>query len=264
MRTFSRVLPGALVALFCASVAMAQVNTTPFQAAGVTWGQKVSSLIGPGASTEFWFAGIVRPGRSYCVEAGNFEGAVPGTSTFGDHVAFVNLSVYLNDSTTLIVSRNGAAEEPFGFGGARACWIATVIDTNRIKLTPQVAVVPATAQYLTLHFVETTLFCPWFFIAGDYNAFSLIRNASLSTLSGVVVTWRGINGAVAGTTTVSVPPNGAIVLNARDFVDPAIFSNGTIEIAHAGSPGQLSGSTTTLSGTTGIGFDADFKARPTW
>ncbi|HEY6147801.1 MAG TPA: hypothetical protein VIZ69_08880, partial [Thermoanaerobaculia bacterium] len=59
-------------------------------------------------------------------------------------------------------------------------------------------------------------------------------------------------------------PNGAIVLNARDFVNPAVFSNGTIEIAHTGSPGQLSGSTTTLSGTTGIGFDADFKARPTW
>jgi len=53
-------------------------------------------------------------------------------------------------------------------------------------------------------------------------------------------------------------------LNARDFVNPAVFSNGTIEVAHTGSLGQLTGSTTTLSATTGLGFDAQFAARSPW
>jgi len=243
---------------------MAQANVSPFQAASVMWGQKVASHIGPGATTQFWFAGNTVTGRGYCAEAGNFESAVPATSTFADQVSFTQLDVYLNDGITLVASNTFAAQEPFGAGLSRACWIATTTNTYRIKLSPSASVVPSSAQWVTLHFVDTTLFCPWFFVAGDYNAFTLLRNSSASTLSGVVVTWRGLNGTVAGTTTVSVPANGGLVLNARDFVNPAVFSNGTIEVAHTGSPGQLTGSTTTLSATTGLGFDAQFGARPAW
>ncbi len=108
------------------------------------------------------------------------------------------------------------------------------------------------------------MFCPWFFIAGDYNAFSLIRNASDVPASGVIVTWYGLNGAIAGTTTIAIPGNGTAILNARDFVNPASFSNGSVVISHIGSPQQLMGSTTTLSATTGLGFDALFEQHQAW
>ncbi len=133
--------------------------------------------------------------------------------------------------------------------------------TNYIRLTPFSAT--TATQIVTLRVVETTLFCPWFFVAGDYNAFSLLRNTANSSRS-ITVTWRGLSGASAGTTTVTVPANGTVILNARDFVNPATFSNGSVEVAHAGSPEQIVGSTTTLSGTTGLGFDAMFEQRRPW
>ena len=92
----------------------------------------------------------------------------------------------------------------------------------------------------------------------------MIRNTSVTPLPGVVITWRGLTGAQAGTTTVAIPANGTVILNARDFVNPALFSNGSIEIAHPGSPEQIQASTTTLSGTTGLGFDAVFGQRKAW
>jgi hypothetical protein len=94
--------------------------------------------------------------------------------------------------------------------------------------------------------------------------FTLIRNTSSSALAGVVVTWRDLAGIVGGTTTVTVPTNGTVILNARNFVDPGLFSNGSVEIAHTGSPQQLTASTTTLSGTTGLSFDAPFTQRQPW
>lgn len=263
MRILQRVICGTVI-LLSGLALKAQMNVAPFETASVMWGQKVSSRIGPGATTQFWFSGLSVAGRCYCAEVGNFEGAVPGTSTFGDQAPFTALTAYLNDGITVVATGTFTAQEPFGETFSRVCWIAGVTDTYRIKLTPSASVVPASAQWVTLHFVETTLFCPWFFVAGDYNAFTLLRNSSATTLSGVVVTWRGLNGTVAGTMTVSVPANGGLALNARDFVNPAVFSNGTIEVAHTGSPGQLTGSTTTLSATTGLGFDAQFTARPTW
>ena len=68
---------------------------------------------------------------------------------------------------------------------------------NLVKLTSFIGV---PAQNIELRFVETTLFCPWFFVAGDYNAFSLIRNNSNTALNSVLVTWYGLNGTVAGST----------------------------------------------------------------
>lgn len=129
-----------------------------------------------------------------------------------------------------------------------------------VRLTSgQIANVPT-----TLRFVETTLFCPWFFIAGDYNAFSLIHNTSSTFLSGVEVRWRSLSGVLSASTTVNISPYGTVILNAKDFVAPGTFTSGSVEIAHAGAPDQLKGSTTTLSGTTGLSFDALFEQRRNW
>ena len=239
-----------------AGFSAAQVNTTSAAAADFAWGQNLISNDN-GTTSQFWWQGVVQPGRSYCVESGQ-------VAANGQPGLFVNtiLTIFGNDATTVITTNDeGNNNEPKVHGFSKACWIATLSDINFIKVTPASA---TNSSLISLRFVETTMFCPWFFIAGDYNAFSLIRNTSVSTLSGVVVTWYGLNGTQAGTTTVSIPGNGTVILNARDFVNPATFSNGSVVITHTGSPQQLTASTTTLSGTTGLGFDALFVQREQW
>jgi hypothetical protein len=245
-----------LAALATARTVHAQANTTAGTAANVQWGQTALSIEN-GGSSETWFLVRVVAGRSYCVDTGNTE-----HSLLSERSIDTKLFVYHPDGTTEITHNDDiTTNEPQALHFSRACWIPTISENNYVKMTP---FSPSPASYVSLRFVETTLFCPWFFVAGDYNAFSLIRNTSGSPLSGVLVIWRDLSGSVAGTTTVSVPGNGTIILNARDFVNPIAVSNGSIEIAHTGSVSQLQGSTTTLSGTTGLGFDAQFDQRKTW
>jgi len=235
----------------------AQANTTAATAANVPWGQ--SFLASVNGASQFWYRLHVESPRSYCVETGQ-----PDHSFFADKVVRTDLTVYRTDGTTEITTNGGFAAEPVN--GAlvlsRACFVAPFGGNDVFVKIFGLPTYPAASP--RIRFVETTLFCPWFFVAGDYNAFSLIRNTSDSELSGVVVTWNGLNGAQAGTTIVSIPPDGTVILNARDFVNPATFSNGSITIAHPGSPEQLIASTTTLSATTGLGFDAVFTQREPW
>ncbi len=244
------------LALVAASLS-GQANTTPAKAADYFWGQKATSVVNAAGSSQFWFYLDAYQGRSYCVEAGNSE------SSTGDKLIDPIVVVFRADHTTEIVDNDDALEEPSGSLLARACWVHTFpSDRVYVLLLPNAPSLPAGA--VTLRFLETTLYCPWFFIAGDYNAFSLIRNTSLTDLPGVVITWRGLGGAVAGTTTVTIPGSGTAIVNARDFVDAATFSNGSVEITHPGGPDQIQASTTTLSGTTGLGFDAAFAQRRPW
>lgn len=239
-----------------AGALFAQINTTSATAANLQWGQHVDSLFNSATPTQFWYTNIVVGGRSYCVETGQFEG------TYGDQKLDPVLTIFHADATTQIVQNDDLANEPRADAHARACFIATSDELVFTEITPAAG---GTANgKVELRFTETTLFCPWYFISGDYNAFSLIRNSSKTALNGVVITWRGLSGAVAGTTTVSIPANGTVVVNARDFVSSVTFPNGSVEIAHTGSLDQLAGSTTTLSGTTGLGFDAQFTQRRPW
>ncbi len=242
--------------LLVGTVLAQPANVSVATAANSQWGQHlITRADGTATPFQFWFRVQTVAGRSYCVDTGNMEG-----EQYGDQSADTVLDVFQADGTTLIVHNDDLTNEPLAFHYSRACWIPSVAQegTTYVKLTPAGV---TTVADVTIRFAETTLYCPWFFVAGDYNAFSLIRNTSNTTLNGVVVTWRGLNGTAAGTTTVSIPANGTAVLNARDFVNPVTFPNGSIEIAHTGSLDQLGGSTTTLSGTTGLGFDALFTQR---
>ena len=233
-----------------------QANTLPGNAANFQWGQKLTTFEN-GTTTTTWWRGSVVSGRSYCAETGNVEG-----TSIADKFVDTELDVFRGDATTLVVHNDDTASEPLGSNYSRACWIAVANEDYFVKLTP--FTLGTSASNFSVRFVETTLFCPWFFIAGDYNAFSLLRNTSNTTLPGVVVTWRDLGGAVVGATAISIPANGTVILNARDFVNPALASNGSIEIAYLGSLDRLKGSTTTLSGTTGLGFDALFEQRRVW
>jgi hypothetical protein len=199
-----------------ARCSIGQVNTTPSTASNFIWGQKTTSVLGGDTSTEFWFTLQGFENRSYCVEVGNFEGI------FGDIKTNPIVVVYRFDLVTIAEGIDRQDEPDAAFH--RACWTQPSGYPIFVRLNR--GFTSHANSYVTLRFVETTLFCPWFFIAGDYNAFSLLRNTSRTTLSGVIVTWRGLNGVIAGqttvtiagTTTVSIPANGGLIVNARDFV----------------------------------------------
>jgi len=245
-----------LLGLAAAGTVRAQLNTDPGSgAAPYYWGQQAITTMSTGSA--FWFKLTTVAGRSYCAEIGNAN-----NYPFGDRDIDPEIAVFRGDGITPIVSNDDATDEPRGAFLSRACFIAQFSEDARFRVRSHAAVL-SPATFVTVRFIETTLFCPWFFIAGDYNAFSLIRNTSQTALVGVV-TWRGLGGAVAGTTPFTLPANGTAILNARDFVNPALVSNGSVEVAHTGAPDQLKGSTTTISGTTGLGFDALFESRKPW
>ena len=249
-----------LFGCFLVSTALMAQNGDPSTAAGFAWGQKLQSTVYGAGPSHTWFFSFTVQGRSYCAETTNVDNGVPATLNLD-----TELVVYGNDSTTELAHNDDAVQEPRNALFSRACWIAgagPAAGLVYVKLIPHTPAVPLAP--VMIRFIETTLFCPWFFVAGDYNAFSLLRNTTEGLISGVVVTWRGLNGAVAGTTKVTVPGNSTVILNARDFVNPAPFSHGSIEIAHTASPQAIIGSTTTLSGTTGLGFDAVFEQRRTF
>jgi hypothetical protein len=252
-------LLGAVAGFLMVGTVLAQANTTAGTATNVQWGQKILSSVN-GATSQFWFRGSTQNNRSYCVESSQIE-----TGGFGDKPTLssdTNISVFKNDGTTLVTSNDDATNEPKVEDLSRACWIADANSRNLIQLTSFTGV---PAQDIQLRFTETTLFCPWFFIAGDYNAFTLIRNNSNTALNSVLVTYYSLNGTLVGQTLISIPADGAAVINARSVVpDPVAVPNGTITISHTGSPQQISGSTTTLSGTTGLSFDAQFTQRNPW
>ena len=256
MKPFLSLAAGLLV---LSRVASAQVNTSSGAAANLAIGQKVITSMGASGTTEFWYSIVTRMHRSYCAETGQAESI--GVIGLPDRSEDSNLQVFGADATTLLAQNDDVVEEPLNQGFSRACWISGADGAAFIKVTP-FGPTPVT-EYMTLRVVETTLFCPWFFIAGDYNAFSLLRNTA-DTPRTVRVIWRSLTGTVAANLNFQVPANGTLILNARDFVDPGVVSNGSIEIAHAGSPDQIMGSTTTLSGTTGLSFDALFEQRKPW
>jgi hypothetical protein len=169
------------------------------------------------------------------------------------------VTVFAADGTTVVVLNDNAAGEPRGTGAARACWVAGADAT--VYATVATSAAPASPYTVTLRGVDTTLFCPWFFIGGDYNAFTILRNTTDAAVA-LTVRWRGLDGTVVGSFATTLAANGTLAVNGRQYVAGA--TSGAIEVAHDGSPDAIQGSTTTLSGTLGVGFDAVFTQRRPW
>lgn len=232
-----------------AGAALAQ-NTTAGTAARLTVGQPPVAFSLANNASQSWYEFTLRAGRSYCASLTTWDQELNQTDSVVD--------VFQSNGTTVIAHNDDIVTEPDAPLQSRACFISPV-STAFVRAT-QLTNAPRVYQ---MRLVETTLFCPWFFIAGDYNAFSLIRNTTDSTVS-VTVNWRNGAGAIVGTTSTSIPGNGNLALNANSFVNNATTSTGSIEIAHNGSEDALKAGTTTLSPTTGIGFDSLFEQRRPW
>jgi hypothetical protein len=197
-------------------------------------------------------------GRSYCVEvvASPTEVTTPADS---------GILVFRQDQTTLIVGSDDTLQEPLtghnssGFGLSRACWIAPATEETYVVVHSFHSVAVAFSGRV----VETTLFSNWFFLGGDYGAFTILRNTTSSNLN-YTINWRNGAGAIVATQSAALAGHAGTFVNAGAFPAAVSAVSGTIEVAHTGSPDALVASTTVLSGTTGLSFDAPFTKRQPW
>ena len=107
---------------------------------------------------------------------------------------------------------------------------------------------------------DTTLFSNWYFAGGDYMAFTLVRNTTNQSVN-YTMKWRNNAGTIVATYTGTLPPNGSAYKNGADFPAAVAAVSGTVEVAHDGTPDAVVASTTVLSPTTGLSFDAPFIRR---
>ena len=196
MRSVRRSVGAALVVSGLFPLTAFAQNGPALTAASIAIGQapvRDPLTLGSGAEARWYVFGYVVAGRSYCATTGL-------SSSFAYQSADTHLTVYRFDGTT-IIGENGdaSATEPGTLLSSRVCWIAPLNNSySYAKVTWFLLNNPPTVRYGTLSVVETTLWCPWFFIAGDYNAFTLLRNTT-NTAVNVIVTWRDLAGAAVGT-----------------------------------------------------------------
>jgi hypothetical protein len=157
--------------------------------------------------------------------------------------------------TVLALRADGVTSLAGGSGARRACFIAPASETILFKLTQA----DSTARSYRLAVAETTLWTNWFFVGGDYSAYSLLRNTTDADVH-AVMTWRSDKGVIVGTAPVTIPARGVVYRDARVATDGSVTA-GSVDIAHDGDPQALVGSQTTLSPTTGLSFDTLFFQR---
>jgi hypothetical protein len=198
----------------------------------------------------------VRTGRSYCVEVGIGDTEINNGNP--------QITVYEDDFIMVIGSNDNATTEPHGNSGSRFCYIPTASQAG--YNVGAISDMSAGSHQYRVRVVETTLFSDWFYVGGDYSAYTLIRNTT-DTPVAYRVNWRNGSGMVVATTGAglsTVLENGDTFVDARMFPGALAATNGSVEIVHTGPPGAIVASTTVLSATTGLSFDAPFMTRPTW
>jgi hypothetical protein len=173
---------------------------------------------------------------------------------------------------------SGPVSDP-GFDNERAtpgrvCYVAPATENNYVQVSNCCGATTGTNPY-TYQFrvVETTLFCPWFFSGGGFEAFVLIRNTTATTVR-ATVTLRSPTGVLLGTQTSNVGPSSSFNLQVSAAA-PGGFglasANGSVEVAFQGpstgiigAPGSLLANVTSLSFGQGVSFDTPMAPRQDW
>jgi hypothetical protein len=228
-------------------------NTTQAEAVSLMVGQM--PLLTPAitdASPERWYKWRVRAGRSYCVEV--------STGDTENNASDSTLEV-LRGPGTLLLGNDDAVTEPDGYRSSRICYISSTLDAA--ENFARVQDLGTGSHQYRIRVVETTLFSDWFYVGADYSAYTLIRNTTDASVT-YRVNWRNAAGAVVATTAAPVAGNADVFFDARAFAGALAATNGSVEIAHNGSPDAIVASTTVLSPTTGLSFDAPFMRRQPW
>jgi hypothetical protein len=247
-------------------------NTTADSAYSLMIGGTPAEASLDSTATARWYLTAVRAGRSYCVEtqAGvHFDSnAMAGTINATIHVwRSDRITPFAASSGTVFSDEGGGLylSEPAGFGLPRACFVAPVTDEAYIQVE---RVYDWSAFNVRVRMVETTLFSNWFFVGGDYSAFTVIRNTTSGSGGydhiNYTITWRNSSGEVVGSRAGTLNADAGTYINARDILGALASISGTVEIAHDGSPEAIVASTTVMSGSTGLSFDAPFTQRRSW
>jgi hypothetical protein len=242
-------------ALLCVVVPRAAFadNTSFANAQNIFAGQAPAQYTLASGNRYYVFNAVI--GRSYCAEI--------SAPTETAAVADAGVVAWRANTTTSLISNDDTTQEPFsgrnsgGFGLSRGCWIAPDTEANFIQTYAFVGTA------FQLRVVETTLFSNWFFLGTDYAAYTLLRNSTSTTVA-YTLTWRNGSGTAVATASGTLAANGSGFVNARDHAGAVAAVSGTVEIAHTSSPGAIVASTTVLSATTGLSFDAPFAKRDSW
>lgn len=251
-----RILGLTLIGLLSAVTAWAD-NTTAFGAYSIMPGGTPAEAFLDSTATERWYAFGVLDGRSYCAET---QGGVHFDSDPSAFFIDTVLTIFHQNSTTTIVSNDDTDTEPFASTLSRTCFIANTTELAYIKVTRAFS---TDSFAFRLRVTETTLYSNWFFLGGDYNAFTLVRNTSVTPLS-YTINYRNSSGNIVGTRSGSLAGNGSVTISAQSFPNAVAAGSGTVEIVHDGSPDSIMATTTVLSPTTGLSFDTIFEKRNGW
>ena len=218
-------------------------------------GPPAEATVSPTGPVDRWYkTGYIMPGRSYCVQTQ--RGACFDTSPAGG----VSVELYESDGVSMWAFPKTdmapfTSEPPAGPLGRLCFKQAHGVLVVFIKVSG--------SGNVRVQVVETTLFSNWFFLGGDYNAFTMLRNTTGDPLP-YTVTWRSAAGASVATQSGTLPGNGGTIINARTLPGALAAMSGTVDIVHSGLPGAMVATTTVISATTGLGFDTVFAPRPTW
>ncbi|MBL8143543.1 MAG: hypothetical protein JNM38_20690 [Acidobacteria bacterium] len=237
------------------SVAYAD-NTTcanaDFLFPGIGRGQTVSN-----ATTRYYKARVVA-GRSYSVYSwAPYQDAGEGGASI-DHAFYTNSTCSTAAGTT-----DTSANEPWAVVTSMSGDNDTIIPTFTGTMWISVSNSDATGYTVFTAVQETTIFSPWWYAAGNYNAFAEIKNATDTSLT-YTLTAYGPNGTVCGTSSGSLSANGNIGINIRNLGTCQVVGSGSAQVAFQGPPGAVVGNITTLDGTLGISFDSPFTPRMPW
>lgn len=211
------------------------------------------------ATTDYWYKVNLVAGRSYAVYTWG-PWADPSVSDLS-----LDLDLYQADGTTAAATAYVSDIEPRveaaeGNNAEQRRIIPTQNDCYRIQVQNN----SIGAQTVYIMVVETTLFLPWYYVNADYgyDTYIRMRNNTTSSLTALVTAYTA-GGAVAGSTSLSIGPNGCSYVPVSSL-GVTSGNYGSAQIAHSGGPGAIAANATTMSPITGMAFDSAFTPRMTW
>jgi hypothetical protein len=245
-----------LAALACLPATALADNTTcanaDFLFMGIGRGQTITN------GTSRYYKVRVVAGRSYSVYSwAPFQDVGDGGATI-DHILYEDSAC-----TTAASTVSTAAKEPTAVVTGHSGDNDTIIPDFTGTLYIRVANNDTTSYTIFTAIQETTIFSPWWFVGGAYNAFAELKNATNASIA-YTLTARTAGGGTCGTSSGAILANGNTAINIRTLGTCLASVSGSVDVAFQGPPGAIIGNITTIDGTQGVSFDAPFSPRMPW
>jgi len=245
----------ALLALVIVPATARAENNTLGAAKNILIGSVSTDALGAPPADSNWFRYSTVVGRSYCVEVDNGEAETSIRDT--------KVSVIASDTTSPIGSNDDVSDEPAASLLSRFCYIATSGGDNYANVTAG-ALAAGAAGTFRIRVIDTTLFCPWFFVGNGYESFILVKNTTGAARMATVSLFDPAGAALGTPQTGNLVANGSFNL-AVSQTSPVGFGlasgNGGVTIAHDGPPGAMIANVTSLNFSLGISFDTPASPR---